>query len=150
MLYSAGLPNSTGQTYTGSVPLKVVNLSLGSMGGGCSSSYRNAISDVTDNGVTVVSSSGNSGEDAPNARGYPASCPNVISVAAIDPLSQRAYYSTFNDDVDVAAPGGTTGTDLNGDGQSDGILAFDGSESLSYYQGTSMACLLYTSPSPRD
>ena len=139
MLYSAGLPNSTGQTYTGSVPLKVVNLSLGSMGGGCSSSYRNAISDVTDNGVTVVSSSGNSGEDAPNSKGYPASCPNVISVAAVDPLSQRAYYSTFNDDVDVAAPGGTTGTDLNGDGQSDGILAFDGSESLSYYQGTSMA-----------
>ena len=69
MLYSAGLPNSTGQTYTGSVPLKVVNLSLGSIGGGCSSSYRNAISDVTDNGVTVVSSSGNSGEDAPDSKG---------------------------------------------------------------------------------
>ena len=139
MLYSAGLPNSTGQTYTGSVPLKVVNLSLGSIGGGCSSSYRNAISDVTDNGVTVVSSSGNSAEEFPNSKGYPASCPNVISVAAVDPLSGRAYYSTFNEDVDVAAPGGTTGTDLNGDGQSDGILAFDGSESLSYYQGTSMA-----------
>ena len=139
MLYAAGLPNITGQIYSGSVPIRVVNMSLGSIGGGCSTAYRNAIADVTNAGVTVVSSSGNSAEENPGVKGYPASCENVISVGAVDPLSQRAYYSTYNDELDVAAPGGTTGTDLNGDGQSDGILAFDGSENLAYYQGTSMA-----------
>ena len=139
MLFAAGLPNVTGQVYSGSVPIKVVNMSLGSIGGGCSSAYRNAAADVTNAGVTVVASSGNSAEESPGIKGYPASCENIISVASVNPLSQRAYYSTYNDAVDVAAPGGTTGTDLNGDGQSDGILAFDGSENLSYYQGTSMA-----------
>ena len=139
MLFAAGLPNITGQIYSGSVPIKVVNMSLGSIGGGCSTAYRNAIGDVTDAGVTVVSSSGNSAEEDPGIKGYPASCENVISVGAVDPLSRRAYYSTYNDALDVAAPGGTTGTDLNGDGQPDGILAFDGSENLTYYQGTSMA-----------
>ena len=139
MLFAAGLPNITGQVYAGSAPIKVVNMSLGSIGGGCSTAYRNAILDVTNSGVTVVASSGNSAEESPGIKGYPASCDNVISVAAVNPLSQRAYYSTYNDAVDLAAPGGTTGTDLNGDGQSDGILAFDGSENLTYYQGTSMA-----------
>ena len=139
MLFAAGLPNITGTIYSGSVPIRVVNMSLGSIGGGCSSAYRNAIADVTNAGVTVVSSSGNSAEESPGVKGYPASCDNVISVGAVNPLSQRAYYSTYNDALDVAAPGGTTGTDLNGDGQSDGILAFDGSENLAYYQGTSMA-----------
>ena len=33
MLYAAGLPNSTGTIYTGSVPIRVINLSLGSIGG---------------------------------------------------------------------------------------------------------------------
>jgi serine protease len=139
MLYAAGLPNTTGQVYSGAVPLRVINMSLGSIGGSCGTAYTVAIQDITDSGVTVVSSSGNSAEEEPGVYGYPSSCDNVISVAAVDPLSQRAYYSTYNNRVDVAAPGGTTGTDLNGDGQSDGILAFDGSESLSYYQGTSMA-----------
>ena len=139
MLYAAGLSNESGTTYTGSVPIRVVNLSLGSTGGGCGSSYRNSIQDVTDAGITVVSSSGNEAVEAPGAYGYPASCENVISVGAVDPLNNRAYYSTYNDMVDIAAPGGTSGTDVNGDGQGDGILAFDGNESLAVYQGTSMA-----------
>ena len=139
MLYAAGLSNESGTIYTGSVPIKVVNLSLGSSGGSCGSSYRNSIQDVTNAGITVVSSSGNEAVEAPGAYGYPASCENVISVGAVDPLNNRAYYSTYNDMVDIAAPGGTSGTDVNGDGQGDGILAFDGNESLAVYQGTSMA-----------
>ena len=139
MLYSAGLSNETGTFYSGSTPIRVINLSLGSDGGGCSNAYNNAIGDVTAAGITVVSSSGNSAVESPGGYGYPASCPNVISVGAVDPINARAYYSTYNDMVDITAPGGTTGTDLNGDGQADGILAFDGNESLANYQGTSMA-----------
>ncbi len=139
MLFAAGLSNETGTFYTGSVPIRVINLSLGSTGGSCGGSYRNAIADVRASGLTVVSSSGNEAIEAPGAYGYPASCEDVISVGAVDPVNNRAYYSTYNDMVDIAAPGGTVGTDINGDGQGDGILAFDGNESLANYQGTSMA-----------
>ena len=139
MLYAAGLSNESGTIYSGSVPIRVINLSLGSTGGSCGSSYRNSIQDVTDAGLTVVSSSGNEAVEAPGAYGYPASCDNVISVGSVDPLNNRAYYSTYNDMVDIVAPGGTSGTDINGDGQGDGILAFDGNENLAVYQGTSMS-----------
>ena len=139
MLYAAGLSNESGTVYSGSVPIRVINLSLGSTGGSCGSSYRNSIQDVTDAGLTVVASSGNEAVEAPGAYGYPASCDNVISVGSVDPLNNRAYYSTYNDRVDIVAPGGTSGTDINGDGQGDGILAFDGNENLAVYQGTSMS-----------
>jgi serine protease len=139
MLYAAKLPNFTNFVYTGSVPIRVINMSLGSLGNGCANSYRNAINDVTNTGITVVAASGNEAIEAPGAFGYPASCPNVISVGSVDPNKQRAYYSNYNNQVDIAAPGGTSGTDINGDGQGDGILAFDGSESLAIQQGTSMA-----------
>ena len=50
---------------------------------------------------------------------------NVISVGATDIAgAQRLLLSTFNNMVDIAAPGGTTGTDLNGDGVGDGVQAF--------------------------
>ena len=135
MLYAAGLSNESGTVYSGSVPIRVINLSLGSTGGSCGSSYRNSIQDVTDAGLTVVASSGNEAVEAPGAYGYPASCDNVISVGSVDPLNNRAYYSTYNDRVDIVAPGGTSGTDINGDGQGDGILAFDGNENLSCLSG---------------
>ena len=45
----------------------------------------------------------------------------------------------YNDEVDIAAPGGDTSVDRNGDGYRDGILAFGSNEDLAFYQGTSMA-----------
>jgi beta propeller repeat protein len=58
-------------------------------------------------GITLVASAGNGGVDLPN---YPASYPNVISVAASDIGRERANYSQFGYWVDVAAPGGENGT----------------------------------------
>lgn len=139
MLYSAGLSNSSAQIYSGSVPIRVINMSLGSIGGGCSTSWRNAINDLYNLGISIVSSAGNSGLEYPDYYGYPASCPNVISVAATDPAGNVAYYSQVNDLVDIAAPGGTVGTDINADGVADGVVAFDTNEDLYPYQGTSMA-----------
>ena len=81
-------------------------------------------------------SSGNSGVEE---YGSPSSCDNVISVAATEATGNRAYYSTSNDRVDIAAPGGDVGTDANADGYGDGVLAFGSNESLAFYQGTSMA-----------
>ena len=139
LLYAAGLPNASNTVYTGGVPIKVINMSLGSTGGSCGTTYQNAINDVYDRGITVVSSSGNEAQEAPGFYGYPASCNNVISVGATDYLKNRAYYSTYNDQVDIAAPGGDLTADLSADGYADGILAFDTNEDLSFLQGTSMA-----------
>ena len=139
LLYAAGLPNASNTVYQGSTPIKVVNMSLGSTGGSCGSTYQNVINDVYDRGISIVSSSGNEAQEAPGFYGYPASCNNVISVAATDYLRNRAYYSTYNDQVDIAAPGGDLTADLSADGYADGILAYDTNEDLSFLQGTSMA-----------
>ncbi len=66
-----------------------------------------------------MASSGNSGKSVKN---YPASYDNVISVGAIDSDLSIASFSTFNDAVDLAAPGvgiavcaiDETSTDLEG------------------------------------
>ena len=139
LLFAGGLPNSTGSVYQGTTPIKVMNLSLGSTGGGCSNSYQGVFNDLYDRNISVVSSSGNEAQEAPGVYGYPASCENVISVAATAATGLRAYYSTYNDAVDIAAPGGDVGADVNADGYSDGVLAFDSDEDLAFYQGTSMA-----------
>ncbi len=139
MLYAAGLPNRSNTIYTGETPIKVLNMSLGSMGGSCGSSYQGIINDIYDLNISIVSSSGNSAQELPGVYGYPSSCNKVISVGAIDYVRQRSYYSTYNDEVDIAAPGGDTSVDRNGDGYRDGILAFATNEDLAFLQGTSMA-----------
>jgi len=136
LLYAGGLPNGSGLTYAESTPIKVINMSLGSTGSTCSGGYQGAINDLYERNISIVSSSGNSGTQV---YGSPASCNNVISVAATEATGNRANYSTFNDLVDIAAPGGDLGADANADGYSDGVLAFGSNEDLAFFQGTSMA-----------
>ena len=52
----------------------------------------NLFEEVRAQGVVVVAAAGN---DGTNAAQTPASCPNVISVAAVGPLRTRAPYSNF-------------------------------------------------------
>jgi subtilisin family serine protease len=59
-----------------------------------------ALADGT--GTVIVAAAGNGGNSTPS---YPAAYPEVISVAATDNADARARFSTFNDDVEVAAPG---------------------------------------------
>ncbi|MEU1554117.1 S8 family peptidase [Streptomyces scabiei] len=117
---------------------KVINMSLGG-GGACTSATQTAITAAVNRGTTVVVAAGNSNANAANYS--PASCNNVISVAATNRAGSRSYYSNFGSIVDIAAPGGETRTV-----QSGGILSTlnagasaPGSESYDYYQGTSMA-----------
>jgi len=56
----------------------------------------------TDNNILVIASSGNSGF---GDYAYPAAYPNVLSVGAIDRLENLAVFSTYNDMVDLVAPG---------------------------------------------
>ncbi|GHH81105.1 extracellular protease [Streptomyces capitiformicae] len=117
---------------------KVINMSLGG-GGACTSATQSAINAAVNRGTTVVVAAGNSNANAANYS--PASCSNVISVAATNRAGSRTYYSNFGSVVDIAAPGGETRTTT-----SNGILstlntgtAGPASETYTYYQGTSMA-----------
>ncbi|WP_406199728.1 S8 family peptidase [Streptomyces europaeiscabiei] len=117
---------------------KVINMSLGG-GGACTTATQSAITAAVNRGTTVVVAAGNSNANAANFS--PASCNNVISVAATNRAGSRANYSNFGSVVDIAAPGGETRT-----AESGGILSTlnagtktPTSESYAYYQGTSMA-----------
>lgn len=84
-------------------PAEVINMSLGGSGS-CSSTYQNAINAAVSRGTTVVVAAGNSNTDASGFT--PASCGNLINVAATNKSGTRASYSNYGSTIDVAAPGG--------------------------------------------
>ncbi|MGK0218347.1 MAG: subtilisin family serine protease [Planctomycetota bacterium] len=139
ILYAARLANSSGTLPAQAAD--VINMSLG--GGGFSQGTQDACSAAKAAGVVVIAAAGNENSSTPS---FPAAYADVISVAAVDLQGNRAPYSNFHPTVDIAAPGGNTGADLNGDGHPDGVLSTkpDNSDpvdytSYSFSQGTSMA-----------
>ncbi len=140
VLYGARLANSTGNLPAEAAD--ILNMSLG--GGGSSQMCQNAINNAVAAGTTVFAAAGNENSSSPS---FPAAYNNVISVSAVDYNANRAPYSNFHPTVDVAAPGGNTGADVNGDSYADGVLSTLADDSSSptvfnfgFYQGTSMAC----------
>jgi serine protease len=138
--YAAGLPNDSG-----TVPPQradVINMSLG--GPGFSSEMKSAIQAARSAGVVVVVAAGNDNQDAGGFS--PASFPECVTVSASDLARQKAPYSNFGPAVDLAAPGGDTSVDRNGDGYADGVLSLGADDTngrldfnYPFYQGTSMA-----------
>ncbi len=128
-------------------PAKVINMSLGGdlgVGNTCASSdptTQNAINLAVGRGTSVVVAAGNSNDDTSHYT--PASCNNTITVAATEQRNYRAPYSNYGPAVDVAAPGGDTSADRDGNGYGDGVLSTlknsSGAYIYSFYQGTSMA-----------
>ena len=130
-----------------STPAKVINLSLGGSGS-CSRTYQNAINGAVNRGTTVVVAAGNSNA---NVSGFvPANCSNVVSVAALDRDGNRAFYSNYGTQVDVAAPGGEVRLETDPPGTrttpQNGIMSTmnagattPGDASYKTYMGTSMA-----------
>lgn len=102
---------------------KVINLSLGSPFP--STPLRDAVQFAVDRGAVVVISAGNAGDEG-SPPDYPAAyakdIAGVIAVGATDYAKSRASYSNVNDYVELAAPGGDTRADINGDGFGDGVL----------------------------
>jgi len=137
--FAAGLSNDSG-----TVPAQkadIINLSIG--GPGFSQAAQDAFNEVRAEGVIVVAAAGN---ENTSLLSYPASYAGVVSVSATDFANNRAPYSNFGSLIDVAAPGGDQGVDLNNDGFGDGVLStlVDDSNGsrvavYSFYQGTSMA-----------
>ena len=93
----AGIANCI--AYVVSTGAKVISMSFATSAD--STTLRNAVA-AASNSAVLVAAAGNLGTSAPN---YPASYPEAVSVAATDNRDQRAPFSTFNDDVEVAAPG---------------------------------------------
>ncbi|HEX3764742.1 MAG TPA: S8 family serine peptidase [Kofleriaceae bacterium] len=96
---------------------KVINMSLG--GAFPSAVLKKAVAYAHGKGVTVVCAAGNESR----ARvGYPAAYPGAIAVSATQFDEAITFYSNTGKDIDIAAPGGNTRIDQNGDGMPDGVL----------------------------
>jgi serine protease len=105
-----------------------------------SPSTQSAINDAVSKGATVVVAAGNDATDASQV--FPASCNNVITVAASDYRGHLATrYSNYGSTVEIMAPGGDVRRDDNGDGRPDGVLSMvhPNAGTYAYYNGTSMA-----------
>ncbi|MDX2013906.1 MAG: S8 family peptidase [Myxococcaceae bacterium] len=113
----------------------VINMSLG--GGGRSAVMEKAVDYARKKGVVVVCAAGNGGRGIVE---YPAAYPGSVAVAAVGPGGQRAPYSSWGKELDVAAPGGD-----KRQGEEAGIIQNtidpeDVSQAVyASYQGTSMA-----------
>jgi serine protease len=139
VLFAAGLANDSG-----GVPAQradIINLSLG--GGSFSQLDQDVYTAARNAGVIIVAAAGN---EETAMLSYPASYSGVISVSAVDPEHQLAYYSNFGTTIDIAAPGGDARSDRDGDGYPDGVLSTSGDDSSGsisfnyiFQQGTSMA-----------
>jgi serine protease len=119
---------------------KVINMSLG--GAFPSAVLKKAVAYAHGKGVTVVCAAGN---ESRGRVGYPAAYPGAVAVAATQFDEATTFYSNWGKDIDIAAPGGNTRVDQNGDGMPDGVLqntiALGDPTKDDYYgyMGTSMA-----------
>jgi len=109
---------------------KVINMSLGAPILS-DTTVDNAITYARNLGVTLVAAAGNNNCGAVI---YPARNANVIAVAATTNTNARASYSACGAEIDVAAPGGSSGA---------GVLSttwsISGGHVYQSWQGTSMA-----------
>ncbi len=142
--YAAGLannaPGAPGQDQ-GAARADIINLSLG--GPGSSQAEQSVYTQARGRGVIVIAAAGNSATSTPS---FPAAYDGVVSVSAVRLSKQLAPYSNFGSTVDVAAPGGDTSQNVNGDPFVDGVLSTGASDSsgsivpnFPFFQGTSMA-----------
>lgn len=96
---------------------QVINMSLG--GPFPSRVLEKAVKYAHDKGVTVICAAGNDGK---KKLGYPAAYVGAVAVAATQFDRSTTFYSNYGKNLDIAAPGGNTRVDQNGDGQPDGVL----------------------------
>lgn len=96
---------------------KVINMSLG--GRFPSRVLKKAVEYAHDKGVVVVCAAGNDGRGKVS---YPAAYPGSFAVAATQWDEATTFYSNWGKEIDIAAPGGNTRVDQNGDGMPDGVV----------------------------
>ena len=143
--YIQGKENDSGELYDSTQygRVEVINMSLG--GGGNNAIICEEIENLKNSGIFVVASAGNEGNSAIR---FPASCEYSISVSSTKFDERKSSFSSYNNFVNLAAPGGQLSEDLDNNGRGDGIMAYTFRNSsqggndykgLQQYQGTSMA-----------
>ena len=125
-------PNGEGSSYNTSLAIKwaadhgarVINLSLGTnttfVG---PTDIQLAINYAWSKGALVIAAAGNSGT---NSLDYPASLPNVVSVAAVDQTRTLASFSNYGTGLSMSAPGVQ-------------ILTLSSNNQVHFLSGTSLA-----------
>ncbi len=96
---------------------RVINMSLG--GPFYSQVLAKAVRYAYEHGVVVVCAAGNDGRGKVS---YPAANVGALAVAATQFDETATFYSNWGKEIAVAAPGGNTRVDQNGDGVPDGVL----------------------------
>ncbi|HIC94124.1 MAG TPA: hypothetical protein EYP09_07730 [Anaerolineae bacterium] len=88
-----------GVIYAADNGAKIINMSFG--GAAYSPALEDAVNYAHDKGCLLVSTSGYGNTGVP----YPGKFPVVVTVAATDKDDQRAWFSNYGPEVDLAAPG---------------------------------------------
>lgn len=88
-------------------------------------------------GGVVIFAAGNSAIEEPSYPGYYSSC---VAVAALNASSHLTVYSNYGTWVDLAAPGGQTEDNIEGNEYKNSVLSTLENDSYGYMDGTSMAC----------
>lgn len=102
--WAAGLP--VADTNTNQNPARIINLSVG-FAGSCTENLQSAIDDAVNAGAILVTAATNSGADLDRTPYSPASCKNVLSIAASVRNGDLADYSAYGSSVFMLAPGGS-------------------------------------------
>lgn len=150
MLWAAGstnVPNNIGGYLPQNpTPANVISMSLGG-DGTCSAAQQDTINTITGSGLgnnapIIVVAAGNSAKNISQTN--PASCSNVVVVAATGPTNKLAYYSNWGATTITAAGGDKTVNDPTSEIYSTLWGSTQTYESTNtgiygYYQGTSMA-----------
>jgi len=119
-----GITNSMDWVGMNAIRPAVASMSLG---GGYSAALNNALDDIVQAGIVVVTAAGNENTDA--CTKSPGSASLSINVGATDPTDERSYFSNYGSCLDIWAPG------------RDVLSAVATGDSDSQkYSGTSMAC----------
>lgn len=105
-------------TYAADNGANVINMSFG--GPEFSAIFNDVLRYTYNKDVILITSAGNDGSQSSN---FPASSQYVLSVAATDNSDQKAAFSNYGNNIDLAAPGvnilslRAAGSDMYGDGQ---------------------------------
>ncbi len=124
-------------------PARVVNMSLGApFEASDFAQWQNTANDIlvaranAYNYPVLVVAAGNENQAADNVT--PANVAEILTVTAHRYDGAKSAYANWGNLVDIAAPGGQTDIDQNGDGYPDGVLSLQAND-YNYEQGTSMA-----------
>jgi subtilisin family serine protease len=93
---------SGGILYAADNGARIINLSFTLTGSAYSNAVQNVVNHAHSKGALVIAAAGDSSDDSYQ---YPAALDHVVSVAATDREDERWRDSTYNDRVDIAAPG---------------------------------------------